>query len=105
MFSWPVSSPFEIIHVDLWMPDKYTDSNGNMTLMNAMCAMSQFVVVVPVINESSSTLADNFFKHVLMKFGLCHLIVIDDGTSFKGAFVVMYDCLNKGIKINIKVFF
>ena len=84
------------------MPGKYTDSNGNMALMNAMCDMSQFVVVVPVTNESSSTLAENFFQHVLMKFGLCHLVVIDDGTPFKGAFVATcttldlnYDILTK----------
>ena len=68
MFSWPVSSPFVIIHVDLWIPGKYTDSNGNMALMNAICDMSQFVVVVPVTNESSTTLAENFFQYVFMKF-------------------------------------
>ena len=60
LFSWPMSSPFEIIHVDLWMPGKFTDSNGNTALMNAMCDMSQSVVVVPVTNESSTTLTENF---------------------------------------------
>ena len=25
MFSWHISSPFTIIHVDLWMPGKYTN--------------------------------------------------------------------------------
>ena len=33
MFSWPVSSPFDILHVDLWMPGHYTDPNGYMALM------------------------------------------------------------------------
>ena len=32
-----------------------------MTLINAMCDMSQFVVVVPVPDESLATLADYFF--------------------------------------------
>ena len=58
--SWPVSSPFTILHVDLWMLDNHTDSNGNMALMNAMCNMSHFVVVVPILAESSATLASNF---------------------------------------------
>ena len=61
----------------------------NTTLMNAMCNMSQFVVVVPIPDESLATLVDHFFQNVLMKFILCHLIVLDDGNSFKGAFVVM----------------
>ena len=102
MFSWPVSSPFAIIHVDLWMPGKYTDSNSNMALMNAMCDMSQFVVVVSLTNESSATLAENFFQHVLIKFDVCHLVVIDDGTQFKGAFVVMCTALDLNYDIFAK---
>ena len=56
------------------MPGKNTNSKGNMALINTICDMSQFVVVVPVPDESSATLTDHFFQHVLMKFGLCHLV-------------------------------
>jgi len=94
MFSWPVSSPFAILHIDLWIPGHHTDPNGYIALMNTMCDMSQFVVVVPVPNESSATLASFFMQHVLMKFGLCQLVVLDDGISFKGAFIAMCDALN-----------
>ena len=62
MFSWPVSSPFAILHVDLWMRGHHKDPNGYMALMNTMCDMSQFVVVVPVHDESFATLAENFMK-------------------------------------------
>ena len=65
-----------------------------MTLVKAMCDMIQFVVVVPVLNESSATLETFFMQHVLMKFGLCHLVVLDDGSPFKGAFIAMCDVLN-----------
>ena len=94
IFSWPVGSPFAILHVDLWMLDHHSDPNGDMTLMNAMCDMSQFVVVVPVPDESSATLVSYFMQHVLMKFGLCHLVVLDDRSPFKGAFIAMCDALN-----------
>ena len=40
-----------------------------------MCDMSQFVVVIPVPAESSTTLPGYFFQYVLMKFGMCHLIL------------------------------
>ena len=56
-----------------------------MGLINSMYDMSQFVVVVPVPDESSAILASSFMQHVLMKFGLCHLVVLDDGTPFKEA--------------------
>ena len=94
MFSWPVSSPFAILHADRWMPGHLTDPNGYMELMNTMCDMSQFVVVVSVPNESSATLAYFFMQHVLLKFGLCHLVVLDDGSHFQGAFIAMYDALS-----------
>ena len=83
MFSWPVSSTFAILHVDLWMPGHHSDPNGNMALINAMCDVSQFVNVVPVSDERSATLASYFMQHVLMKFGLCHLVVLDDGSPLK----------------------
>ena len=60
MFSWYIRSPFDIVYVDLWIPGKCTDSKGNMALMNDMCDISQFVVVVPVTNEYSATLADKY---------------------------------------------
>ena len=84
------------------MPGHFTDSNGNVALMNTMCDMYQFVVVVPVPDETSATLADYFVQHVLMKFGMCYLIVLDDGTPFKGAFFAMCQSLNLNYEILAK---
>ena len=56
--------------------------------------MRQFVIIVPVLDESFTTLASYFMHHVLMKFGLCHLVVLDDGSPFKGVFIAMYNVLN-----------
>ena len=94
MFSWSVSSPFAILHVDLWMPGHHTDEYGNMDLINSMCDMIQFVVVVPVPDENSATLASYFMQYVLIKFGLCHLVVLNDCTSFKRYFIAMCQALN-----------
>ena len=41
------------------MSGEYPDNKGNMLLMNAMCDMSQFVVVVSVTNESPTTLVEH----------------------------------------------
>ena len=38
-------------------PGHFTDSDGNVALINIMCDMTQFVVVVPVPDETSATLA------------------------------------------------
>ena len=58
-----MSSLFAIIHVDFWIPGKYTDSKSNIVLMNVMCDMSGFVVVAPVTKAYFATLADIFFLH------------------------------------------
>ena len=66
MFSWLVRFPFAILHLDVWMLEYHIDSNGNIALMNSMCDTSQFVVVVPVHDETSATLADHSGQHVLI---------------------------------------
>ena len=81
------------------MPNKNTDNRDSMALINAMRNMSQFVVVVLVADEYSETLANYFFQHGLMKFGLCYLVVLDDDTSFKDTFVAM--C--KVLKLNYDI--
>ena len=101
MFSWPVSSPFAILHADLWMPCHFKDRNGNVALRNAMCDITQFVVVVPVPNEVASTLAEHFMQHVLLKFGICHLVILDDGSPFKGVFSAMCKALHINYEIAI----
>ena len=82
------------LHVDLWSPGHMADHDGYKALVNTMCDITQFVVIVPVPDETSATLTSHFMQHVLLKFGMCHLVVIDDGTPFKGAFVAMCQVLN-----------
>ena len=59
-------------------------------------------MVVPVPDEIYVTLVSHFMQHVLLKFGMCHLVVIDDSTPFKGAFVAMCQALNLNYDIVAK---
>ena len=59
-----------------------------------MCNMSQFVVVFPIPDEISVTLSSYFMQHMLVKFGLYHLVVIDNNTHLKGSFIAMCQTLN-----------
>ena len=94
MFLWPVSSPFVTLHVDLWLQGHFTDHNGNVAPMNVMCDMTQFVIVVPVLDEIADILAEHFMRHELLKFGICHLVILDDGSPFKDVFTVMCKVLH-----------
>ena len=79
-FSWLISSLFAILHIDI-------------SLMKVICDMSQFISVVPVSDESSATLDFYSMQHVLLKFGLCYFVVLDDCIPFKGAFIAMCEAL------------
>ena len=70
--------------------------------MNTMRDMGKFVVVVPVLDEISSTLTSNFMQHVLSKFGMCYLAIIVDGILFKGVFVAIYQALNLNYNVLAK---
>ena len=65
-----------------------------MTLVNAIQNMSQFVVDNLISDEISATLASHFMQHMLMKFGLCHLVVLDGSSGFKRTFIGMCQALN-----------
>ena len=62
--------------------------------MNVICDMSYLVVVFSVTDENTVTLVSHFMQHVLMKFGICHLVVLDDGTSLQRAFMAICQTLN-----------
>ena len=67
-----------------------------------MCAMTQFVIVVPVPNETTSTLAEYYMQYVLLKLGVCHLVILDDGSPFKGLFLTICKPLNVNYDILAK---
>ena len=103
-FSWPVTSPFWIMHVDLWSPGHITQTNGKKGyLLNAMCDLTQFVVSTPTTDISSANLAQIYMENVIFNFGTSAIIVVDDGSTFKGVFQEMckhlkltYWALSKG---------
>ena len=64
-----------------------------------MCDMNQFVVVIPVTNETSITRVDHFIQHVILKFDSYHLVILDDDIPFKSVFCSM----NKELNINLGI--
>ena len=80
---WPLSTPFSVISVDLWSPGKIESTMGYKHLLNSMCDMCQFVVSVPVKQTTAEYLARLFMENMLLKFGLCVVIVVDDGSTFR----------------------
>ena len=86
-FSCPVTTPFYIMHVDLWMPGKLVDDAGNtLQLMNCMCDLTQFVVSILVSDATSENLAKLFMEQVVFNFGMVAVVVVDADSKFLSLF-------------------
>ena len=59
-----------------------------------MCDMTQFVAYVALSYVSSAKLARAFMEGVLLKFGLCIVIVVGDDTKCMALFEAMAKSLN-----------
>ena len=76
--SWPVTTPFYIIHVDLWMPGKLIDITGNnLQLMNCMCDLTKFVISILVSDTRAVILAKLFMEQVVFTTGMVVVKVVD----------------------------
>ncbi len=99
IFSWPLCCPFYILHVDLWAPGDISNYRGDTYLMNAMCDLTGFVLVNATNNISAHDLARLLVQEVLLKVGFCGLLVVDDGSTFKGLFQTVCSILNIDIHV------
>ena len=59
-----------------------------------MCDMCQWVICVAITTTEASNLAQMFMEHVLLKFGICVMVVCNDGNEFRGTFEKMCNKLN-----------
>ena len=70
-FSWPIKSPFWIIHTDLWsLGNAATNSRGNTGYhLKSLCDLTHHVVSTPTFDINTAALAKLFTGEVLLKFG------------------------------------
>ena len=68
-----------------------------------MCDLTQFVVSSVTHDIDAVALAQLFMSDIVMTFDMCSVVVIDDGSTFKGVFMLMckhlkinYWCLSRG---------
>ena len=73
------------IHTDLWVPGKTLSFDGYTGLMIIVCHMTGFAAIEPVIEATSESLAKAVYK-IFMRYGLCHMIMINPDSKCKGRF-------------------
>ena len=89
-FSWPITTPFYIMHVEVWAPGHLVDENvNNLQAMNAMCDLTQFVISTLVKRGTAAYLAQLFMENVVLSFGIVAVVVVDADSNFLGVFKAM----------------
>ena len=91
--SWPLLTPCTVISMDIWSPGDTVSPTGAKHMLKCMCNMSTFVVGVAVKHVSSSELSRVFMEKVLLKFGLCLVVLVNAGTAFMHIFVAIMKVL------------
>jgi hypothetical protein len=76
------TAPMFVLHCNLWSPGSTIADSGATHLLSAMCDLTQFVVSVPVHDIHAHELARLLFQEVLLKVGMCGLILVDAGSTF-----------------------
>jgi hypothetical protein len=99
IFSWPLCCPFYILHVNLWAPGNIANYRGDTYLLNAMFDLTGFVLVSATSNIIAHDLRRLFVQDVLLKIGFCGVVVVDDGSTFKGLFKTV--CLMLGLSFHV----
>ena len=59
-----------------------------------MCDITGFVVAVITDNITAENIVRLFMEDVILKYGICAVVVVDDGSSFKGTFENMCTILD-----------
>lgn len=86
VYSYPASSPFYIIHVDIWQPGDTLSAQGFGFFLGAMDDLTGFMIVAEFKELSSATLAAILMQQVLLKVGMCGMIRPDADSKFLGQF-------------------
>ena len=78
------------------MPEKLVDDDGNtLQLMNCICDLTHFVIIMLVNGARSETLGKLFMEQVLLSFGIVAVVVVDANSKFLSVFEIM--CLALGL--------
>ena len=78
-------APFDVIALDVWSPGHQV-SNKRMKgrLLTCLCIMTGFAGVGPLQSEKAEDGATCAYQHFFITRGLPLLVIIDDGSTFKG---------------------
>ena len=94
-FSWPVTTPFHIMHVDLWIPGYLVNEKGQtLKLMNDRCDLTQVGFSTIVKDTILEYLVQLLMEYAVLSFDLAAVVVVDADSKFLHLFQAICIALN-----------
>jgi hypothetical protein len=92
VYSFPITSPMMVIHVDGYDAGAHSSFEGDKTYVVAVCGMTTFAVMEPVRSKDAKGFAAALMR-ILLRFGICHTIVLDKASTFRSVFEKVVELL------------
>lgn len=86
-------NPFNVVSIDTVGPFSLTE-RGNRYAVSMQCDFSKFIIMVPIPDKSSRTIAQAVLENCILNFGPMQFIKTDQGTEYKGVFDELCNLLN-----------
>eukprot|EP00956_Cyclotella_meneghiniana_P037713 scaffold143282_cov76-Cyclotella_meneghiniana.AAC.4 len=93
VYGFPVTAPFSVLHADGFHAGKIANFEGDEMYLIVCCGMTSFGVMESVHKPDAKGFAAALMR-VLLRFGLCHTLVIDKASAFFGVFRQVVYLLN-----------
>ena len=81
----PPETPWERIHMDVWTAGGESE-DGNKHVLGLVDAFSKYLILIPVEDHKSATVAQCLMEHVLLPYGMPQEIASDNASDFTSDF-------------------
>ena len=82
--SYSAESVFDVVFLDVWTPGCFPSKFGNIKLLCCLEEITGFADGAPIHKEDSQEIAGTAFTRFFMPNGLPRLVIVDEGSPFKG---------------------
>ena len=98
VYGFPVTAPFLVIHADGFSAGAQKNFDGESTYLIVACGMTGFAVMEPVKKADAAGFAAALMR-IMMRFGLCHTLVVDKASAFFSVFKEVVELLRLNLHV------
>ena len=92
VYGFPISAPMMVLHADGFQAGSHANFEGEEIYLIVCCGMTGFAMMEPVKSETAKGFAAALMR-ILLRFGLCHTIILDKASAFLSVFKEVMDLL------------